>query len=254
MRNIKNWVQPIGYTGPFVPKELPGKSLSQQEREAELTYLISTQHLDLAPMWAELAANGIPAFSKDSPVETEEGDVEVGDVPAETPESLALAQIIDGGRAEAFARERDYQTWNTTLPRRALAIERDGRRGIVPKPGSIFATEELQAMLARKPKRRVDEGEVGFWLDSLGLSEDRSEFEAEDQLARYERDRLGYASGEPCPETRQQRADGTPLCQNGIVPITIDGEVAYYEECPTCNGDASVMGILGTTLDITDSE
>lgn len=253
-KNVSNWVQPIGYVAPYVPAALPGKSLSEQDREKELTYLISTQDLDLAPMWAELAANGLTAFSKDASMENEDGEEsETGDVPETVGDMVALAIQLENGRREQFARERDYANWHTANVRRAVRVTNaEGKRGIVPKPGSVFTRPELQEMLSRKPAEHVEEGEVGKWLDSLV----QPDFEAEDQLARYEADRTkGFTSGEPCPDTRQKRADGTPLCQSGRVPITDeDGEVFDFDDCPTCGGNGSVLSLLGMDLPAVDSE
>jgi hypothetical protein len=252
-KNVSNWVQPIGYVAPYEVPALPGKSLSDIDREKELTYLISTQDLDLAPMWAELAANGLTAFSKDATFETEDGEAEVGDVPETTGDLVALAIQLENGRREQFARERDFANWNTAAPRRAQrVVNAEGKRGIVPKPGSIFTRDELQALLARKPAETVEEGEVGKWLDSIV----QPDFDAEDQLARYETDRTkGFTSGEPCPDQRQKRADGSPLCQSGRVPITDeDGEVFDFDDCPTCGGNGSVLSLLGMDLPVVDSE
>lgn len=257
-KNVSNWVQPIGYIAPYEVPALPGKSLSEIDREHELTYLVKTQELELAPMWAELAANGLTAFSKDSPVVTEDGDAEVGDVPDSGGDfdSVALAIQYENGRREQFARERDYANWHTTAVRRAVFVTNEaGQRGIVPRPGSIFTKPELQELLSRKPVEKPEEGEVGEWLDSLAISEDRAEFELEDQLARYEEDRVrGFNSGQPCPETLNHRIDGSPFCQNGEVPVTIDGEVEWYEDCPTCGGNGSVLSLIGSDLPVTDSD
>jgi len=255
-KNVSNWVQPIGYIAPYEPPALPGKSLSEIDREKELTYLVRTQELELAPMWAELAANGLTAFSKDSPVATEDGDAEVGDVAPQAEhhatDSLALAIQLENGRREQFARERDYASWHTTSPRRADFVTNEaGQRGIVPRPGSVFTKPELQELLARKPVEQPDEGEVGEWLDSLPAND----FETDDQLVRYEEDRhRGFNSGQPCPETEKTRLDGSPLCQNGEVPVTIDGEVHYYEDCPTCGGNGSVLSLIGCDLPVTDTD
>ena len=250
-KSVRNWVQPIGYIAPYEPKPLPGKSLTQQDRDKELTYLIETQHLDLAPMWAELAANGLTAYSKDSTVTTEDGEVESGDVPEALGDNSALARQYESGRKEQFARETDYAAWHTPRgQRRAQFVTNDeGKRGVIPKPGSVFTKPELQAMLARRPVEKPEEGEVGEWLDSLPAHD----FETDDQLARYEADRhTGFNSGEPCPEQQQTRIDGSPLCQKGEVPVTIDGEVHYYEECPTCGGNGSVLSLLGCDLPVVD--
>jgi hypothetical protein len=253
-KNVSNWVQPIGYVAPYEPPVLPGKDAGEVDREKELTYLIATQDLDLAPMWAELAANGLTAFSKDNAVETEDGESEAGDVPEDTTgDMVALAIQLEHGRREQFARERDYANWHTANPRRAQFVTNaEGKRGIVPKPGSVFTRPELQEMLSRKPAENVEEGEVGKWLDSLV----QPDFETLDQIERYEADRVkGFTSGEPCPARLEMRADGSPLCQAGIVPITDeDGEVIDYDDCPTCGGNGSVLSILGMDLPVVDSE
>ncbi len=252
-KNVPNWVQPFGYTTAYAIKELPCLAADEQDQQQELTYLISTQNLELAPLWAELAANGLTAFSKDAPKEGENGETEVGDVPDVNLDSVGLALIYSGGRAEAFAKERDYQTWHTTRPRRAHRVVNEaGQRGIVPRLGSVFSKEELQAMLSRKTRETKDEGEVGLWLDALPLTPERNEFHAEDAEARYTAGRGGYGAGDPCPRTKDKRADGTPLCVNGRVPITEDGIITDEDDCPSCNGEGTVMGLLGSALLATD--
>jgi hypothetical protein len=252
-KNVSNWVQPIGYVAPYEPPVLPGKDAGTVDREKELTYLIKTQDLELAPMWAELAANGLTAFSKDKSIENEDGENEPGDVPVPSADGSALAAAFENGRREQFARERDYANWHTAAPRRAQRVTNaQGKQGIVPKPGSVFTRPELQEMLSRKPVEKPEEGEVGEWLDSLA----RPDFEALDQLARYEEDRhKGFTSGEPCPAIHESREDGSPLCQAGIVPVTDeDGEVFDYEDCPTCGGNGSVLSVLGMDLPVVDAD
>jgi hypothetical protein len=270
-KNVKDWVQPIGFSQDATPqmlaaarhllamqpKELPGKSWNTQQDEEELTYLIATQDCELAPLAKELAANGVPASSKDATREGEDGDLETGDVPDGTYLSTGLSDQYTKGRREQFAHDTDERTWHSTYARRAKHVTNDqGQRGVVPKPGNLFTHEELLAILTRKPGEMLDEGEIGFYLDNLDISEDRNEFEVADQLERYEKsqDRNGYAAGFDCPEQSHPREDGSPLCQKGTVPITENAKVIDYEDCPTCGGTGTVQSLLGSDLPIVDSE
>lgn len=257
-KRVKQWVLPLGFAEAWFFEPIDPIIIIQRDpytagslglwwallrfyaREIELGWLMQTQEQEIAPESAILAANGVEATTLDYEMGTEIEDNII---------STAISDVYGGGRAEQWAKERDYQTWHTTPCRRArVKLLPDGRRSIEPNYGSEWSKEELLAILRRPPAQP----------DNTHWEESREEFEVEDQEARYQDERgLDYAASDPCPWSTVEY-DGTVLCDKGRAPIygnvkdkrtgTITIEVVDTGECQLCHGSGQVPATLGLAL------
>jgi hypothetical protein len=256
MPNVKTWVQPIGYTQAFWHQ---ARWLANDPKR-EVLYLIETQNLDLAPQWAEFAANGLESGS----MTASEAGLYTGDIAHGDPNhdySLALADTFESGRKERWSRERDYQTWHTTPAQRATRFTTDdGQSAIRAHYGTQFTEEELLAMLDRPTPERPppltrEQQTDQEWLDTLEQDATREAFRILDEEQRYY-DECGvdYAGSEPCPYQELEGWLGDPLCKNGKSPIIEDDEIADWADCPRCHGTGLIQAELGTTLTTIDED
>jgi len=199
MPNVLRWVQPFGSTIPYE------KSHNSGDASRELAWLIKTQHMDIAPQWAEFAANGLKAGS----LQNAENGAEENIGYDELDFSQALAEKYTNGRRERWAMERDYQTWHTTPVRRLDVTDLpDGKCTARARWGSEFTFDELRAAIKRHKAAKVAPAPepITFewepeqeWLDELEHDAHRDTSRIADEKARYDEDREEYASGAPCP-------------------------------------------------------
>ncbi len=254
MPNVLNWVQPFGSTVAYHASNVNANS------SKELAWIMSTQHMDLAPQWQEFAANGIRAGSLNNQENGVEENIDYPDLELST----ALADVYISGRREQWARERDYQTWHTTPIRRAdVRPTESGKFTAKPRWGSEFTRDELlhlirqtKAALAQPdPEPLTKEwSDDRDWLNDLDRDNARDAFRIQDEIDRYDEDRIGYAAGEPCPWSTVIALD-IVMCQSGQSPVFDENyEVADWAPCPICHGDAIVQNVIGTTMSTVDGD
>jgi hypothetical protein len=269
MPNVLNWVQPIGSTTPYNMLKTDG------DEARELAWLIKTQHMDLAPQWQEFAANGLRASSRHN---AEEGSLEADIEEEELELSVALAEVYTTGRREQWAMERDNQTWHTSPVRRVDVKETTfNRYSAKSRWGSEHTREELLACIDHR--RIADWASVPDdityqwqgcldYMNALDRDDKRDAFRIADEQERYDVDRVGYASGVPCP-MRPIILESVPMCQNGAdVPFGTDGKwvapvfaedaaglfVEEYVPCQTCFGSGQVQMVLGAVIAAVDTD